>query len=254
MDLNPQHRRVSLATAVRTGGAPFRRRLYLRWVVACALAELIGIGTAAAVAVFMRAQVGSPATLPAAAAVLLAMAAAGCVEGGALGWLQARVLRERIPSFESRRWIACTVAVAVLGWMCGMAPSLLMHQGQPDVPAQDPGWLVVLGASALLGAAAGTVFGAAQWLVLRRRVRAASRWIWIHALGWMPAMAAIFAAASLPDAQSPPLAIVLLGALGGLIGGSLLGAITGVVAADLEPLEEPRNEDGHACRMSDAGP
>lgn len=214
-----------------------RTRVYLRWIAACALAELIGIGVAAAAAVLMRAAVGTPATAPAAAAMLLAMAAAGSIEGGALGWLQATVLRDQLPGFPTHRWIACTVAVAVAGWVCGMAPSLLMHQAEPSVATQDPGWFFVLGAAALLGAVAGALFGAAQWLVLRKRVRAASRWIWIHALGWAPAMVAIFAAASLPDEHSRPFSIVVLGAVGGLLGGSLLGAITGLVVRDLQPVE-----------------
>jgi len=94
---------------------------------------------------------------------------------------------------------------------------------------------VMLGA-ALLGAAAGAVLGAAQWLVLRKHAQNAARWIGWSAAGWACAMVAIFAGATLPDATTPPWLIVLSGATGGAVGGALLGMVTAHFATTVEPV------------------
>ncbi|MGE0815761.1 MAG: SDR family NAD(P)-dependent oxidoreductase [Vicinamibacterales bacterium] len=208
-------------------------RFYARWVGACAAAEFVGIGTAAAAALGVRAWLGEPASTPGRLAVLAIVAAVGAVEGGALGVLQWRVLRERLPRLRAFEWTTPTVILAVLGWLAGMTPSLFVATAveiSPG-PAAEPPLAMVVAAAALAGAAAGLAFGAAQWLVLRRHAAGASAWIWIHAPAWALAMAAIFLGASLPDADWPAAA----GAAGGALGGVLLGLVTGLVARRLDP-------------------
>jgi hypothetical protein len=212
-----------------------RASFYRRWVAACAAGELIGIGTATVAAIALNSLFGEPQSLSARLALLAAFAVVGAVEGGALAYLQWRVLRSRLPRLRAAEWIGATVAVAVAGWIAGMTPSLFVAQS--PAPSGEPGLAFILALAAAAGGAAGLCFGAAQWFVLRRYASHASRWIWIHLPAWALAMAAIFLGATIPDAEWTPWAIGIAGAIGGILGGVLLGVVTGLVARELSPRE-----------------
>ncbi len=216
------------------------------------MAELIGIGAAAATAVALGAALGEPSTTAARLVVLVAMALAGAIEGSALGWLQWRVLRRRLPRLRAGEWVGVTVAVAVLGWLAGMSAALFGGGGGAGGP--EPGVASVLLMAAATGGVAGAIFGTAQWLVLRHHAPAAGRWVAIHVPGWAAAMAAIFLGASLPAASWPAWAIGASGAAGGLAGGALLGAITGLVARSLVPWVDERGWSlwGKVCAVTGA--
>jgi hypothetical protein len=212
-----------------------RASFYRRWIVACAAGELTGIGTATMAAVALNSWFGEPHSVPARLALLAAFAAVGAVEGGALAYLQWRVLRSRLPRLRATEWIGATVAVAVAGWIAGMAPSLFIASS--SAPSGEPGLAFILALAAAAGGAAGLCFGAAQWFVLRRYALHAGRWIWIHLPAWALAMAAIFLGATVPDADWTPWAIGIAGVIGGILGGVLLGVVTGLVARELSPRE-----------------
>jgi retinol dehydrogenase-12 len=210
-------------------------RLYRSWIRACALGELLGIASVAMMAILLRRVVGEAGTAHARWPVALATSAAGAIEGAALGYLQWRVLRRRLPRLRAGEWVGMTIALAVAGWLAGMsAASFGGHAG-----VEPPVWMMLLMATGL-GAAAGAFFGAGQWLVLRHHAQHAGRWIGIHVPGWAVAMAAIFAGASVPRADWSPSAILLAAALGGLLGGVLLGATTGLVVHGLQPWVDER--------------
>src|SRR5438046_8738759 len=95
--------------AEETERAADRRRFHRRWIGACGLAELIGIGTVGLVAVALRRVVGEPTGLLERWLVLLSMTAAGAVEGAALGYLKWRVLRLRLPRPRAREGVGVTV-------------------------------------------------------------------------------------------------------------------------------------------------
>ncbi|MEZ5294028.1 MAG: SDR family NAD(P)-dependent oxidoreductase [Vicinamibacterales bacterium] len=246
---------VTAHLARATASADAATTFYGRWVGACAAAEFIGIGTAAATAVAMHAWMGEPASTPARLGTLATVALVGAVEGGALGFLQWRVLRERLPRLRALEWMTPTVLLAVGGWLAGMTPSLFFAPPEtPSAPIAEPPLGAVLAIAALAGAAAGLAFGAAQWLVLRRHAVDASRWIWIHAPAWALAMPAIFLGAGLPTADWPPEAIAASGAAGGVLGGVLLGMVTGLVARRLEPWvdEDHWSLRGTVCAVTGA--
>jgi hypothetical protein len=209
-------------------------RLYRRWITACTLGELIGIGVAGATAVGLQRAFGDPRSWAGRLGLLAVMGAVGAIEGAALAGFQWRVLRERLPRLRAAEWMTPTVAVAVAGWVLGMAGPIFTA-GEGDAPSPEPGLPFVLLIAAAIGAGAGACFGAAQWWVLRRHAEAALRWVPIHAAGWAAAMAAIFLGASLPSARWPMAAVILSGAAGGVLGGFLLGVITGLVARSLAP-------------------
>jgi NAD(P)-dependent dehydrogenase (short-subunit alcohol dehydrogenase family) len=210
-----------------------------RWIVACAAGELVGIGAAVGAAIALNALIGEPQSLGSRLGVLATFAAVGVVEGGALAGFQWSVLRTRLPRLRAGEWVGVTVALAVVGWLVGMTPSLFIN---PEAAAQEePGLPFVLLMASIAGASAGLCFGAAQWFILRRHAERAGRWIWIHVPAWALAMSAIFLGASLPASGSSGWFIAFTGAMGGLLGGLFLGAVTGLVARDLQPWVDERH-------------
>jgi hypothetical protein len=134
-------------------------------------------------------------------AVLLAAVAAvilGIVlEGALVGAAQARVLHHALPGLSAASWIRATMVGAGVAWLLGMVPSsvaaLMAHA--PSSGAASPGEppaAVQYGLAALLGGLTGPVLGLAQWLVLRRHVARAGRWILANSMAWALGMVVIF--------------------------------------------------------------
>lgn len=189
---------------------------FLNWLIACTLAEALGI---AVVAVTYAAV--DRGLLTSANVWILS---AGGWEGLCLGTAQAWLLRRlRVnPVF----WVSLTVAGAVAGY--GL--SLLGGAGSGTdaaTAAEPPVWLM-----ALLGAGTGLGMGVAMGLIqslalswqLPRR-----KWILANAVGWMPAMAAIMIGAGLATQAWSLLHIAAAGAASGAVAGLCVGIATGVV-------------------------
>lgn len=217
----------------------FPPSLFRRWVRHCAAGELLGIGTAGAVAATYLLVWGEPQSVPERLTFLGLMLAAGSLEGYLLGWFQARVLREAIPGLSVRRWIGLTVLIAFLGWLAGMLPSTLIvdtaaapTSGGPDLD-QSPGAFLALAAGA--GLFVGALFGLFQWFELRRHVPRAGWWIGANALGWAVALTWIYVAASWPDADTPTGVVIASGLVGGTLAGLSLGVVTGLFLKRMLP-------------------
>jgi len=191
---------------------PLSRRP-VAWVLACALAEMIGMTASASAA---RAAVGMPLA-PGLGIVVLG----GLIEGSALGILQSAWLARRFPGVSRAGWIATTILIAGIGWAAASAPAALT----PDDGVAPSVFLVLVGAAGL-GLVMGAVMGVAQAFVLRGAVRHPWRWISISALSWAPTMVIIFAGATLPDASWPTASVIPWGALTGLVAGAILGAVS----------------------------
>ncbi|WP_395692907.1 hypothetical protein [Nocardioides sp.] len=226
---------------LETGVRLDRVSSYRLWVVACAVAETIGMTAAAGAA---RAADGL-----AGAAALSVVVAGGLVEGTALGVAQSTVLARVFPRLSRARYLAATVIVAGLGWAAASAPSALGGGGDAEQP---PVLLVVAGAVAL-GLVMGAVLGAAQAAALRGVVRHPGRWVVASTAAWPLAMALIFLGATLPDAGWSTSAVLLTGAVTGAVAGTALGLVSGVFLptlsglsasshAVLALLESPRGE------------
>lgn len=184
------------------------------WVVACAVAEGIGM-TASAAAARGSDSVGT-------GAAFFLVLSGGLVEGAALGLFQAGALRGTLGP-RHRAWILATVVAAGLGWAAGSIPATLSRDdGGPD-PALG---LVLLGALGI-GLALGPALGLAQALVLRTRVRHPYRWVLANAAGWSVAMPLIFLGATTAGADWTWPALVAYAALTGLAAGAALGLVTG---------------------------
>jgi len=213
--------------AVTAAGAA--RKLWLSWVVANALGELVGLGGVFGCGFLVVARFGEPTSTAATLGYLALALVLGAFEGAVVGAAQWRVLAGRIAALGGRAWILATVVGAVVAWMLGMLPSTLMSGASEAAaqPVEEPPAAVVLGFAALLGAVAGLVLAFAQWWVLRRRARRAGLWLPANALAWAAGMPWIFwlVGATVAERQDAP--SVLLFVLGLGAAGALVGAIHG---------------------------
>ena len=194
----------------------------LRWLVACATAEAVGMAAAAGAAR------GADGLEPGAGLALVV--AGGLVEGSALGFLQSRALDGLLDRSRRLPWALVTVLVAGLGWAAASAPSALDGGTDPTPPS----WALVLPGAAALGLVMGAVLGAAQAATLRGVVPHPWRWVWASAAGWTVAMPLVFAGATTAGASWAWPPVVGYGALTGALAGAALGLVSGPWLGALE--------------------
>jgi hypothetical protein len=148
--------------------------LYLRWVLANAVGEAVGLGLTALVGVaaviYAGGGAGALATLALAA---LAILAGTLVQGTVVGTAQWLVLRRPLPGMSWKTWAVATGAGVFVAWTIGMDPSTALSLGAGSrggtAPA-EPSDAVVFGLAFLMGLVLGPILSFAQWLALRRFV------------------------------------------------------------------------------------
>lgn len=213
-------------------------RFYPQWIAANGWAEAAGLGTTLllgrAAAPLLEQDAGWGAiVLGAVAAVILGI----LLEGLLVGSAQARVLRAALPGFPIAAWIKATMLGAGVAWVLGMVPSTLaaLAAAAPSssAPTSEPPALVQYGLALLLGAVTGPVLGLGQWLVLRRHVARAGRWILANALAWALGMVVIFLGMDQVPWQRGGLRVVLGVYLVCGAAGLVVGAIHGWILRDL---------------------
>jgi hypothetical protein len=193
---------------------PERGRLWRDWTVAVMLGELLGFALPA-LAGTAAWQLGAPQSV-----LYTALVIAGLGEGAVLGWFQARVLGKQLAGFSRRDWIALTAGAAGFAWILGLGISRLgQWEGGPIA--------LRIGLAALIGVIFLLTMGGAQWIVLRRHVTHAGRWILANAVAWPIGVAIpVLAMALVPDA-APVAAFVATGIGSGIVMGLVVGMITG---------------------------
>jgi hypothetical protein len=212
-----------------------RQRLWLRWVLANALSELLGLGlTFAAIGLAFSGLEDQPGIGGVLASFAVAVAS-GAIEATLVGLAQWWAMRPWFPAIARAQWWRATLIGALVAYGLGYLPSTLMSLGeQPaEAPPVEPPQAMVLLLAAGLGALAGTVLSFAQWLALRRRVPRAGLWIPANMLAWAAGMPIIFWAMDVVF-QQPSLLQgfpLLAGAL--LLTGAVVGAIHGAFLVKL---------------------
>ena len=202
---------------------PLRGRPLARaWFWGVTAAETLGFAVAACV--------GALTVNAGAAVVVLALLAAGAVEGATLGWGQATVLRHALPGLSRRRWVAATAGAAALAYLIGLVPSTFAESMAGWPPALLGVVVTVLGCGLLAS------IGTAQWLILRRHVDHAWHWIVATAAAWTAGLA-VFLSVAMP-LWGPGQALALVVAIGvasGLLMAATTSAITGFALRRLLP-------------------
>jgi hypothetical protein len=209
--------------------ASLRRRerdLWLWWVLATALGELLGFAVPAilgAVASWAMAGLSGVSVDFAFAGV---MVVAGVGEGSVLGFAQWLVLRRYIRKMTRREWVLATGIAAGVAWIIGMLPSTF-----GDIIAVDS--VVLVGGAVVLGTVLVASIGFAQWVVLRRHIRNVGWWVPANALAWVVGVAVPFGGLALVPEGSPMTVWAVVGVVSGLLMGAVVGAITGLALVRL---------------------
>jgi hypothetical protein len=208
--------------------------LWRRWVLANAVAETVGLGAAALVAVWVAGALDGPSTSARAGAVL-ALLATGGFEGMVVGAAQWRVLHTRLRRLPARSWLVATCTGAVVAWALGLVPSLLLGGGADAAgpPPEPPSDAVQLILAAGMGLVLGPILGVPQWLALRGHVDRPGWWVPANSAAWAAGMPVVFlVAGSVPPGLPPAaLAAVVLAVL--FAAGAVVGAVHGAVLVRL---------------------
>lgn len=218
--------------------------LWLRWIFANTVGELVGLGVAAMTGALFVLYLAN--ILGAWSGILTAtmMIATGAFEGAAVGFFQSKVLQSKIIGFNAREWIFVTVAGAVTAWVLGTIPSLAMGFGEQSTNTPPPEFneITVGLLAAGMGFVLGLVLGFPQWLELRRYINKAGWWIFANALAWTVGMPQLFAAPSVIGEGLPAwqIAFVIFAAI--VSAGASVGAIHGLFLIWLLKKEGGSNE------------
>lgn len=215
--------------------------LWLRWLLANAGAELIGLGGSAAVLVaFNSLSQNAQAIVDVLLMALVAVVLGAFFEGAIVGLVQWYVLRSALPYLERSTWVSMTAAGAGIAWLFGIIPSTLVAVSQllappaaATPPPAEPGQSTIFLAAALMGLVLGAALGYPQYLALARHVHGAGWWIPINAAAWAPAMVIVFAGIDLLPAGGISLASIAIIAGTTLLAGAVAGAIHGAALVQL---------------------
>lgn len=210
--------------------------LWLRWVWANALGEMIGLGLT-----FLVAAIGFTKleNLGGLAGILLAFVFAvvsGIFEATLVGWAQWWAMRPWFPGIQRRAWWRATVIGALMAYVLGYLPSTLMNlqaETTQSAAAAEPSQGIVLLLAAGMGLVGGAVLSFAQWLVLRKHIRGAGLWVPANMLAWMIGMPAIFWAIDQAQTLNSDYQAVLFMAVTLLVVGAIVGAVHGLALARL---------------------
>jgi hypothetical protein len=202
--------------------------LWLRWIIANALSEMLGLGTTFATIGLLSSKIENQQTI----GILLSFAiavACGAIEATVVGLAQWWAMHPWFPRIRRLDWWRATLIGALLGYVLGYLPSTLMSMGKmaTQTPIAEPPQWVTLLLAIVLGIVSGAVLSFAQWWVLRGKVRNARVWISANMLAWAFGLPVIFWGMDLAFKMSSTWQSVSVigGAL--LISGALVGMIHG---------------------------
>jgi hypothetical protein len=213
------------------------RSLYLRWIGANSLGELLGLGATFAIGYILFARFEPHNNWQIAFQALL-MISSGLLEGAIVGTLQWSAMHRQLP-IRRRDWVWATIIGAVLAWAAGSLPMTMASLGNQAgaTPSAEPaGWLMLV-LEVALGLVAGAILSLAQMIVLRKALRRAGWWVLANGAAWALGMLLIFQLIDLVQAVSSPIAMAFIGVAGLALTGALVGAIHGLVLIRLPRIQ-----------------
>lgn len=213
-------------------------QLKLLWLLTCSVGEMAGLGAALAVGAASVLVLGAPSSTGGRLLVLVVMMLAGALEGIIVGHFQGRVLSRLLPRFPRRRYLTATAAAAAVGWAVGVITPLFFVKGGFDPETSWRATTATLLFVAFLGALLGLLFGGAQSLALDGAAENRRLWVMGNAVGWAAGVpfTALFPSL-LPDG-APMTAVVVTGAIGGLIAGAWVAIATAPVVVHWAMLDD----------------
>ena len=208
------------------------RVLWLRWLAANGLGEMVGLGLTFVVGALVIPRLGDQQSMLAILASFLVAVASGAIEATLVGLGQWWAMHPWFTSITPRKWWLATLLGALVAYVLGYLPTTLMSlseqaSGTPAPAAEPEQWLVLLLAAAL-GVVGGAVLSFAQWLTMRNKVHGSSIWMPANMLAWLVGMPLIFWGIDFAQNLGGILWIVLFMAGVLLITGMVVGGIHGV--------------------------
>ncbi|MEZ4657005.1 MAG: hypothetical protein R2911_05490 [Caldilineaceae bacterium] len=214
-----------------------KQTLWLRWVLANAVGEMLGLGATFAVLVYFFINLGNQGGVTAILLSFLVDVFSGVLEATIVGLAQWWAMHPWFPAIKRRAWWIATLIGALLAYILGYLPSTVMDLGAEAGAApvaEPPQWIILLFAAGM-GLVGGAVLSFAQWWVMRGKVDGAAWWMPANMLAWLIGMPIIFWAIDAAQKGQPPLQAGLLLAVALLITGAVVGAIEGVFLVRLTP-------------------
>ncbi len=154
-------------------------RLYWQWILYNSVAFVVVL-TAVAVLSWISADLLHLSLTSQSRLVALLVATAGALLFGVvLGMLQLRVIRQRVPAIDQKRWIAASVGPALVGWLFVIIPAVITAQ-ESDASVSGA---YMLAASQTL--ALGPLLGLSQASVLRDHTSRWKWWIAANIISWL---------------------------------------------------------------------
>lgn len=223
-----------------TNTAADKRKLYLRWIAANALSESFGLGLTFALIGLVSSRLEQQEGVWPILVSFVAAVASGAIEATLVGLAQWWAMRPWFPTIIRLEWWRATLVGALVAYVLGYLPTTLMSlsESATQTPVEEPPQSLLFLFYIGLGLVGGAVLAFAQWLVLRRHVERAGRWLLANMLAWTVGMPIIFWGIDIAFQQSSTLRAILLMAGILLLVGTIVGAIHGAFLVQLASRKE----------------
>ena len=141
-------------------------KLWLQWIAANALGELLGLGTVGSMVFLIASKFDESVSRGATISFALLMIMLGAFEGAVIGWAQWLVLRRIVNRLSIRDWVLASLIGAVMAWTLGMLPSTIVNLGsQGQSTSLDFSEVQIILLASLMGVILGIILALPQWLV-----------------------------------------------------------------------------------------
>ena len=104
-----------------------RLKLWLQWIAANALGELLGLGTLGLIGFLIASKFDESVSRGATISFALLMIMLGAFEGAVIGLAQWLVLRRIVNRLSIRDWVLASLIGTVMAWTLGMLPSTIVN-------------------------------------------------------------------------------------------------------------------------------
>jgi hypothetical protein len=207
-----------------------KNKLFQRWTLANALAELFGLGLTFIITGLVFSKLDSQQSIASIALTFVFAVLSGAVEATIVGLAQWWAMHPWFPNISRFAWWRGTLIGALVAYVLGYLPSTLMNMGEAtsqSAPMEEPAQWVILLLAGGMGAVGGAVLSFAQWLVLRSKVQGAGIWIPANMLAWAAGMPVIFWGVDMAFKMAEIWQSVLVMAGSLFVAGAVVGAIHG---------------------------
>lgn len=205
-------------------------KLWLQWIAANALGELLGLGTVGSLGFLIASKFDESVSRGATISFALLMIMLGAFEGAVIGWAQWLVLRRIVNRLSIRDWVLASLIGAVMAWTLGMLPSTIVNLGsQGQSTSLDFSEVQIILLASLMGVILGIILALPQWLVLRKYVVRAGWWFGANSLAWAFGMPLVFLVAGAVPEGAVAFQVIATMLLTIAAAGGIVGAIHGLV-------------------------